>query len=72
LYYQSNQNTHIMQAVTTLTVAEIREMLYYSNKYAVIGADEMSNDDARRFLFDMPNQDATMRILDNGSHFLIW
>lgn len=72
MYYQSNQNTHTMQAATTLTVAEIREMLYYSNKYAVIGADEYDNADARRFLFDMPNQDATMRILDNGSHFLIW
>jgi hypothetical protein len=61
-----------MQAATTLTVAEIREMLYYSNKYAVIGADEMSNDDARRFLFDMPNQDAIMRLIDNGSHYLIY
>jgi hypothetical protein len=35
-----------MQAVT-ISISEIREMLYYSDKYAVIGADEYDNADAR-------------------------
>lgn len=61
-----------MNKPTTYTISEIREMLYYSNKYAVIGADEMTNDYARRFLFDMPDQDATMRVIDNGDHLLVY
>lgn len=55
-----------------LTISEIRSLLFDSGKYAVIGADEMTNSEARRFLFDMRDQDATMNVIDNGSHFLIW
>ena len=61
-----------MKAAQTLTISEIRSLLYYSNAYAVIGADEMTNDEARRFLFDMPDQDTTMRVIENGDHLLIY
>ena len=55
-----------------LTVREIRRILFDTDMYAVIGADEMTNSDARRFLFDMQDQDAVMNVIENGNHLLIW
>ena len=56
----------------TMTVAEARRLLFDSNKYAVIGSDEFTNDEARRFLFEMRNQDAQVNIMDMGDHLCIW
>lgn len=61
-----------MKAAQTLTISEIRSILFNGNFYAVIGADEYTNADARRFLFDMPNQDDTMNVIENGDHLLIY
>lgn len=55
-----------------ITIREAREILYYSNKYAVIGADEYTNEDARRFLFDIENQDAYVNMLDMGDYICFW
>ena len=57
---------------TTATIRQIRYTLFQSEKYAVIGADEMTNKDARDFLYAKDDQDAVMNIADNGTHFLIW
>ena len=54
------------------TVREIRKMLFDTNQYTVIGSDEMTNKDARDFLYNMENQDTKMNVMDNGSHLLIW
>ena len=58
---------------TTATIRQIRYTLFQSEKYAVIGADEMTNKEARDFLYaKKDDQDAVMNIADNGTHFLIW
>ena len=55
-----------------MTVREIRRVLFETEKYSVIGVDEMTNKESRNFLYEKDNQDETMNIIDNGSHLLIW
>lgn len=55
-----------------LSVREIRRILFETEKYTVIGADEMSNKESRDFLYSKDNQDEIMSVIDNGSHLLIW
>lgn len=55
-----------------LTVREIRRVLFETEKYTVIGANEMTNKESRDFLYSKDNQDEVMNIIDNGSHLLIW
>jgi hypothetical protein len=57
---------------TQMTIREIRKILFDSNKYAVIGANEMTNKESRDFLYNIDNQDSTMRVIDNNTHLLIW
>jgi len=57
---------------TTATVREIRRILFDTDKYAVIGADEMSNKESRDFLYAKQDQDALLNVIDNGTHLLIW
>jgi hypothetical protein len=54
------------------TIREIRKMLFDSDKYAVIGAEELTNKESRDFLYDLEDQDAQKNVIDNGTHFLIW
>ena len=55
-----------------MTTREIRRVLFETEKYTVIGADEMTNKESRDFLYEKDNQDELMNVIDNGSHLLIW
>jgi hypothetical protein len=57
---------------TKLTATKIRQMLF-NNKdlYAVIGTEEMTNSDARRYMFDL-DYDIEFNVVENGTHLLIY
>jgi hypothetical protein len=55
-----------------LTVREIRRILFETDKYTVIGADEMTNKESRDFLFAKDNQEEIFNVIDNDTHLLIW
>jgi hypothetical protein len=57
---------------TKMTIREIRRVLFETNKYTVIGADEMTNKESRDFLYSKDNQEEVVNVIDNGSHLLIW
>jgi hypothetical protein len=54
------------------TVREVRRMLFDSDQYAVIGSDEMTNKEARDFLYEIENQEKQINVINNKSHLLIW
>jgi hypothetical protein len=55
-----------------MTVREIRRLLFETDKYTVIGEDEMTNKESRDFLYAIDNQDKAYNVIDEGSHLLIW
>ena len=55
-----------------LKIREIRTILFDSNKYTVIGAEEMTNKESRDFLYSKENQNKILNVIDNNSHLLIW
>ena len=57
---------------TQMTIREIRRVLFETEKYTVIGVDEMTNKESRDFLYEKENQDEKMNIIDNDTHLLIW
>jgi hypothetical protein len=57
---------------TKLTVREIREILFETEKYTVIGEDEMTNKESRDFLYSKVNQEEVFNVIDNDTHLLIW
>ncbi|MBC7524806.1 MAG: hypothetical protein H7239_10240 [Flavobacterium sp.] len=57
---------------TKMTIKEIRTVLFETEKYTVIGADEMTNKESRDFLYAKNNQYQVMNVIDNGTHLLIW
>jgi hypothetical protein len=59
-------------ATLTLTIREIRQMLFSNNKYTVIYADEMTNKESRDFLYAKDNQDEELNVIDNDTHLLIF
>lgn len=61
-----------MERKTVKTIREIRRVLFETEKYTVIGADEMTNKESRDLLYAKENQDELMNVIDNGSHLLIW
>lgn len=54
------------------TVKEIRTILFDTDKYTVIGHNEMTNKESRDFLYNMENQNQLYNVIDNGSHLLIF
>ena len=54
------------------TIRQIRRLLFSTEKYTVIGSEEMSNKESRDFLYHKENQEEKMYIIDNGTHLLIW
>ena len=46
-------------------------VLFETEKYTVIGADEMTNKESRDFLYNKENKDEILNVIDNGSHLLI-
>lgn len=57
---------------TQLSIREIRKILFDSNKYTVIGSEEMTNKESRDFLYNLEDQDFIYNVIDNGTHLLIW
>ena len=57
---------------TELTVRKIREILFETGKYTVIGEDEMTNKESRDFLYSKVNQEEVFNVIDNDTHLLIW
>jgi len=57
---------------TQMTIREIRRVLFETEKYTVIGSEEMTNKESRDFLYAKDNQDETINVIDNGSHLLLW
>lgn len=57
---------------TELTVRKIREILFETEKYTVIGEDEMTNKESRDFLYSKVNQEEVFNVIDNDTHLLIW
>jgi len=55
-----------------LSIREIRKILFDSNKYSVIGQNEMTNKETRDYLYSIENQNELMNVIDNGTHLLIW
>ena len=55
-----------------LTVREIRIILFETEKYTVIGEDEMTNKESRDFLYSKENQEEVFNVIDNDTHLLIW
>jgi hypothetical protein len=53
------------------TALQIRNLLRITNKYAVIGENEMRNKDAREYLYMLIiTMTSILNIIDNGSHSL--
>lgn len=66
MYYQI---TTAMQ----LTARQIRQTLFTTDKSVVInGDDDRTNEDARRWFYDLEDQDQTFNVIENPDHFLIW
>jgi len=61
-----------MATFKKLTIREIRTILFDTEKYAVIGSDEMTNKESRDFLYAIENQDFIYNSIDNGNHLLLW
>jgi hypothetical protein len=55
-----------------MTIREIRKVLFDTDKYTVIGSEEMTNKESRDYLYSQNDQDQLMNVIDNGSHLLIW
>ena len=55
-----------------MTIREIRTALFETEKYTVIGSNEMTNKESRDFLYAKDNQNEIMNVIDNGSHLLIF
>jgi hypothetical protein len=55
-----------------MTIREIRRVLFETEKYTVIGPNEMTNKESRDFLYEKEDQDELINVIDNGSHLLIW
>ena len=55
-----------------MTFREIRRLLFETDKYTVIGEDEMTNKESRDFLYAIDDQDKNYNVIDEGSHLLIW
>ena len=57
---------------TQMTIRQIRQELFSTEKYTVIGAEEMTNKESRDFLYEKENQDEKMNVIDNNTHLLIF
>jgi hypothetical protein len=57
---------------TQMTIRQIRTILFNTEKYTVIGADEMTNKESRDFLYAKEDQDEILNVIENKDHLLIW
>ena len=61
-----------MKLTIRMTIREIRKILFDTEKYCVIGSDEMTNKESRDFLYLKNNQEDVLNVIDNDTHLLIW
>ena len=57
---------------TKMTIREVRRVLFETEKYAVIGSDEMTNKESRDFLYEKQNPEEIVNVIDNKNHLLNW
>lgn len=55
-----------------MTIREVRKVLFDIDKFAVIGTIEMSNKEARDFLYNREDQERLINVINKGSHLLVW
>jgi len=55
-----------------MTVREIRQVLFSTDKYAVIGSTERTNKESRDYLYAKEDQEERFNVIDKGTHLLIW
>ncbi len=58
--------------IKSLTIREIRALLFNTDQYTLIDNEQMSNKESRDFLYNKDDQDKKMNVLDNTTHLLIW
>lgn len=63
----TNKEIQIMK-----TIREIRTLLFDTNFHAVIGSEEMTNSEARKYLYDQDDQDKEINFKQEKDHVLIW
>jgi hypothetical protein len=56
----------------TMTIREIRKVLFDTELFAVIGSDEMTNKEARDYLYAKTDQEKVLNVIENVNHLLIW
>jgi hypothetical protein len=56
----------------TITVRQIRKILFDTDKYTVLGSDERTNEESRNILYGMSNQDEILNVIDKGTYLLIY
>jgi len=61
-----------MNMRATMTVRQIRRVLFNYGYYTVIGDTEMTNKESRDFLYAFENQDCVFNVIENYTHLLIW
>ena len=55
-----------------MTIREIRKVLFDTDLFAVIGPDEMTNKEARDYLYAKTDQEKVLNVIENVNHLLIW
>jgi hypothetical protein len=55
-----------------MKVREIRKVLFDTDKYTVIGSNEMTNKESRDYLYNLEDQDRLLRVIDKGDYLLIY
>jgi len=58
--------------IKSLTIREIRALLFDTDQCTLIDNEQMSNKESRDFLYNKDDQDKKMNVLDNTTHLLIW
>jgi len=74
MYIYTRQTIKTKEIMTTqkMTIREIRQDLFSTDKYTVIGSEEMTNKESRDFLYNVENQGEQMNVIDNVDYLLIW
>ena len=55
-----------------MTIREIRRVLFDTNLFAVIGPDEMTNKEARDYLYAKTDQEKVLNVIKKNDCLLIW
>jgi hypothetical protein len=56
----------------TMTIREIRKVLFDTDLFAVIGLDEMTNKEARDYLYAKSDQEKVLNVIEKNDCLLIW